>query len=55
MTKQFRLFAFFVLAGSLIFSACNKDDDEPEDETPTDFVATDATFSGFDTWATVLT
>lgn len=53
MTKQLRLFAFFVLAGSLIFTACSKENDEPQDTTPAEFIATDATFSDFQSWTLV--
>lgn len=53
MTKQLRLFVFFVLAGSLIFTACDKDEDEPQDTPPAEFIATDATFADFQTWTLV--
>lgn len=54
MTKQLKLFIYFAVAGSLIFSACNKDDDddEPQDQ-PQEVIANDGTFAGFSTWTLV--
>jgi hypothetical protein len=54
MTKQLKLFVYFVLAGSLFFAACSKDDDdEPQSNESNEVIATDETFTGFQNWTLV--
>lgn len=53
MTTSMRLFILFLLAGFITFSACNKTEDEPQEQPPQEYVATDASFANFDSWPLV--
>lgn len=53
MTKQIRLFAFLIIAGSVIITSCSKDDEETQNDPPEEVIATDATFTDFQTWTLV--
>ena len=50
MTTKMRLFVLFLLAGFISFSACTKDEDEPQVEQPQEYIANDASFAGFGSW-----
>lgn len=52
MMKKLRLFGLILLAGSLVVTSCSKDENtDNNNNPPTEFVATDASFSGFQSWA----
>ena len=50
MIKQFKLLALLLISGTLVFTACNKDDDEEPGDQPQEFVADNDTFKDFRNW-----
>ncbi len=50
MIKQFKLLGLLLISGTLVFTACNKDDDEEPGDQPQEFVADNDTFKDFRNW-----